>query len=346
MADPLISVVMAAYNAEAYITEAMESILNQSFGNFEFIIINDGSADGTLARINGFSDKRIVLINSEKNCGLAASLNKGIKAAKGKYIARMDADDISGPLRFEKQLFVLEKNPEYDVCVTPMKLFGTEASTNGEGDITDKDIKAELIWGTPTNHATMLMKTEKIREHNLYYDETFGVGQDWKFWYDVRDHVKIYNLNELLYFYRRGQHNVTVQSKDKVKQRAIRMYELLFRDLGIQFTDQDLYLHQFINGFFYDRPNAETVILARKWYRKLIDQNKLVAKYELDSFEATVAKKWDRLFYLIAPYGIKTASAYFISSGVRWNHVSYFLKFNLKHLLKGKKFRNQKSPST
>ncbi len=324
---------MAAYNAEAYISEAIDSILNQTFSDFEFIIINDGSKDATLSIINRFSDKRIVVINNEVNCGLAASLNKGIRLAKGKYIARMDADDISSLHRFEKQFIFLENNPNIDVCVTPMQLFGSENTASGESIVTDEQIKAELIWGTPTNHATMLMKTDKIRTHNLYYDESFGVGQDWKFWYDVRDCVKIYSLNELLYFYRRGEHNVTVQFKDKSKQRSLRMHELLMKDFGIEFTQEDLLTHQFINCQFSLKPSSETVKLAWAWYQKLLNHNKLVSKYDVESFEISAAKRWHRLFFLIAPCGFKTVVAYIVSSGISWNQFKYYLKFRLNKVI-------------
>lgn len=333
MINPSISIVMAAFNAEAFIAEAIESILKQTHTDYEFIIINDGSTDGTLSIIKQFTDKRIIIIDNESNCGLAASLNKGIRVAKGKYVARMDADDISSPNRLERQFDFLENNSGCDVCVTPMRLFGSETSVTGEGLITDNDIKAELIWGTPTNHATMLMRSDKIKTHNLYYDETFGVGQDWKFWYDVRDHVTVYSLSELLYFYRRGEHNVTVQFKNKSKQRSLRMHELLLRDLEIPFTENDLFLHQFLNGQFSIEPSPETVKSAWSWYKKLIKQNKVILKYEVNSFEATAAKKWDRLFFLISPYGFKTVIAYFVSSGVNWNHISYYLKYRINKVI-------------
>jgi glycosyltransferase involved in cell wall biosynthesis len=336
MNNPSISVVMAAFNAEVYIAEAIDSILKQTHSDFEFIIINDGSTDRTLSVIKGFTDKRIILIDSEKNCGLAASLNKGIRVARGKYIARMDADDISSGDRFERQYVFLEANPEIDVCVTPMQLFGSENSASGVGLVTDNEIKSELIWGTPTNHATMLMRTEKIRTHNLYYDESFGVGQDWKFWYDVRDHVKIYSLNELLYFYRRGDHNVTVQFKDKSKLRSLRMHELLLRDLEIQFTQEQLLLHQFVNGQFSIEPSVKVIKSARIWYTKLLKQNRTILKYDVGSFEATAAKKWNRLFFLIVPYGFKVVSAYVISSGISWNQFLYYLKYKANKLLGAK----------
>ncbi|MFA5856885.1 MAG: glycosyltransferase family 2 protein [Candidatus Pacearchaeota archaeon] len=113
MDNPIISVIMPAFNAEKYLVEAIDSILNQTFKDFEFIIINDGSTDKTLDIINKYisKDKRIILINNLSNQGIIKSLNLGLKISKGKYIARMDADDISIKDRLEIQYKYLEKNP-------------------------------------------------------------------------------------------------------------------------------------------------------------------------------------------------------------------------------------------
>ena len=127
---PKVSVVMPAYNAEAYIGAAMESILSQSFGDFEFLILNDCSTDGTEAIIQSYDDPRIVYIKNEKNMGVAATLNKGLAAAQGEYIARMDADDFSLPQRFEKQVAYLDAHPEVVVLGTQVQFF----SDRGDGE--------------------------------------------------------------------------------------------------------------------------------------------------------------------------------------------------------------------
>ncbi len=112
MKSPIISVVMSVYNGDKYLREEIESILNQTFKDFEFIIVNDGSTDKSLEIIKSYNDPRIVIIDQE-NTGLAKALNNGINIAKGRYIARMDQDDISNPERFEKQIEFLENLSEY-----------------------------------------------------------------------------------------------------------------------------------------------------------------------------------------------------------------------------------------
>jgi glycosyltransferase involved in cell wall biosynthesis len=115
---PRISVVMSVYNGEKYLRQAIESILQQTYTDFEFIIIDDGSTDSSREIIQSYDDKRIRLVINEQNIGLTKSLNKGIRLAKGEFIARMDADDISLPQRFEKQVAYLDSHPEVGVLGT------------------------------------------------------------------------------------------------------------------------------------------------------------------------------------------------------------------------------------
>ena len=123
-----ISVLMPAYNAEKYIGEAIESILNQTYKDFEFIIINDGSIDRTEDIILSYDDPRIIYLKNKENSGIVASLNNGLKQAKGQYVARMDADDISLPTRFEKQLQYMESNQHIFVLGTSLILFGENSN--------------------------------------------------------------------------------------------------------------------------------------------------------------------------------------------------------------------------
>ena len=116
MNKPLVSVVMPLYNAEKYVGEAVESVLSQSYTNFELIIVNDASTDKSVAQVKRIVDRRIVIIENEKNLGIVASRNRGLALAKGKYIAVLDSDDIALPNRLEKQEAFLEANPEYGIC--------------------------------------------------------------------------------------------------------------------------------------------------------------------------------------------------------------------------------------
>jgi glycosyltransferase involved in cell wall biosynthesis len=332
MTIPAVSVVMPVYNVEEYVAEAIESILNQTFKDFEFIIIDDASTDDTVSVIKTFSDERIKLVCNETNLKLAASLNRGLRIARGKYIARMDGDDISHLARIEKLYKVLEQNPAIAICGTRMKLFGSQEGVWGN-KTDDKEIKAGLIWGSTMQHGTVLMRMDTIIKHNLFYDETFHLGQDWKYWYDVKNFVVFSNSTEVLYYYRRGRQNITVQFSHQSKERYSVMHRIMLRDMGISFTERELQLHQFPIGLFSLSPSPQIVKEARAWLKKLTEYNRVAKQYDVAAFERIAEEHWFHLFYLIAPYGLKTILAYFRVTGVAWLQISYYLKFRINKLI-------------
>lgn len=169
IANPLISVIMAVKNGEARIKMSIESLLNQTFKDFELIIINDGSTDNTLQLIKSFDDPRIRLF-SQNNRGVAISANRGIALAKGSLIARQDHDDLSKPMRFEKQVFFLNENPD-------IYLLGTAAEITNERGFTGryhmhptepKRLQLEILFDNPFVHSSIIFRREVIKEIGLY----------------------------------------------------------------------------------------------------------------------------------------------------------------------------------
>lgn len=181
----LISVVMSVYNSEKYLAEAIESVLKQTHENFEFVIVNDGSTDGSLNIINKYQkvDKRIVLLNRKNNKGLPYSLNEAIEKSKGKYIARMDADDISCIERFGRQLNYLKENPEIDILGAQeinIDKNGNELSIGPHKPLGYKLIKKISEFSCPLNHPTYMVKKEVYERLNGYREE-FIYAQDYDF---------------------------------------------------------------------------------------------------------------------------------------------------------------------
>ena len=179
--NPEISVVMPVYNGELFIKEAMESILNQTYNDFEFIIIYDESTDGTLSIIQEFQeqDARIILINGDKE-GISGALNKGIKEAKGKYIARMDADDISLPIRFEKQISHMQ-NLELDICGGHSLLIDSDGKINGIGIMPrSHDLCGlSMMFMVPFVHSGVMMLKSFLTNSSLKYQ---GKYEDFDMW--------------------------------------------------------------------------------------------------------------------------------------------------------------------
>ena len=182
---PTVSVVLPAYNCEKYIAKAIESVLHQTFTDFEFIIFNDGSTDRTEEIIKSFSDPRILYQVNNTNRGLVFTLNKGIDIAKGSYIARMDGDDIALPERFEKQINYLDKKNNVDLLATVVSLIDENDSlcgtwSNDKKNISEKDIRNQLPKDNCIAHPTVMGKTEIFKKYK--YNHSQSQSEDYDLW--------------------------------------------------------------------------------------------------------------------------------------------------------------------
>jgi glycosyltransferase involved in cell wall biosynthesis len=198
---PVISVAMPVYNCEQYVGVAIESILAQTFEDFEFIIIDDGSTDNSLAILRRYEkiDSRIRLIARE-NRNLATTLNDIIDVARGEWVARMDQDDIAMPQRFAKQLEQLTATGA-DICGTWVKFFGTADRRILRHPETDEALKLELLFGAPFAHPTVMMRTDLVRV--LRYDKAWEKCEDYDLWERAaRAGWKMTNVPEVLLKYR------------------------------------------------------------------------------------------------------------------------------------------------
>jgi len=201
---PLVSVVMPVYNGKKHLKEAIQSILNQSFKDFEFIIINDGSTDGTEDIIKSFGDKRIVYIKNTANRGLSTSFNIGIRLARGAYIARMDSDDISVHDRFEKQLEFMDNNPDIGIVGSSVRIINDQESDLGKAKKATKhiEIKWASLFSTPLSHPTVMARSEVLKENQ--FDESMTNSDDYELWSRLlfQTETRFANIAEPLLLYR------------------------------------------------------------------------------------------------------------------------------------------------
>ncbi len=211
----LVSVILPAYNAEKTIGETIESILQQTFSDFEFIIINDGSTDRTEEAVLSYKDERIKYYANDTNKGLIYTLNKGLSLAKGKYIARMDADDIALPERFEKQIQILENNPSIIVCGSLIKEFGNKPKHPFVAPEKSENIKNLLIRQNCIAHPSTMIRKNILEEHNIQYDKEYIHAEDYNLWIDLSDLGDFYNIQETLLLYRISDVQISQVAKQK-----------------------------------------------------------------------------------------------------------------------------------
>lgn len=180
--NPLITVLMPTFNSENYIAETLWSVFEQTCSDFEVLIMDEaGSSPETAEVISLFEDDRIRLIRNETRLGLAESLNEGIRIARGKYIARIDADDLAKEDRFELQADFLEKHDEYGLCGSRQHHFGVDNDFVHEVAIEHEDIKAALIYGCEVCHSTIMIRKDLFLSNNLFYDNT-KKAEDYELW--------------------------------------------------------------------------------------------------------------------------------------------------------------------
>lgn len=210
---------MAAFNEEKFIGEAIDSVLKQTYSNLEFIIINDGSTDKTEDIILSYKDSRIVYKKNLTNLKLIKSLNIGLSTAKGKYIARMDADDICYLDRIEKQVEFMETNPEIGISGAQLTTFG---SSNGlmQYPLNHEEIKLHLIITSCFGNNVVIFRKEILDQFKLFFPEGYLHAEDYKSWTNWIIHTKVKNLEIPLVKYR--SHNNSISWQNRKIQRLTR----------------------------------------------------------------------------------------------------------------------------
>lgn len=238
---PFVSVVMTIYKLSDYLNEAIESILKQTFSNFEFIIIVEYSAEQDLVvkELEKWDDHRIVICKNEKDMGIANSLNYGFEIAKGKYIARMDDDDISHPNRLEEQVQFLETHPEISVVGSNIQLF-MGANNIYRQYTKPKDLKCVCLFQTPLMHPTVLIRKDQFDQYHLRYDSNYS-AEDYELWSRAIEFVSIANIPKILLNYRISGNNTSVIREKQVNDSHLQiMSNQLERYLNLKLSEEEL----------------------------------------------------------------------------------------------------------
>lgn len=239
--NELISVILPVYNGEKYLREAIESILNQTYTNFEFIIINDGSKDDSLEIIKEYEkkDERIIVINRE-NRGLIATLNEGIEKAKGKYIARMDQDDISLPQRFEEQLKYMIIN-DFDICGGNYLIIdeNTENISSSEVPETVSEILLTMASNVPFAHPSVMIKKVFLNDKKLKYGiNGYRNAEDLDLWINMYNkNAKFGNVREQIMKYRVISTSMSRTNHKKIKIESNASFNKLMKERKNEFEE-------------------------------------------------------------------------------------------------------------
>ncbi len=309
---------MSVYNGETYLQESISSILQQQYSDFEFIIINDGSTDSSLDIIqkNAKEDSRIRVINRE-NKGLIFSLNEGCGLARGTYIARMDADDISLPSRLLKQVQFMNTHHEIGVCGTYIESFNSKCSNTNKFPCTVEKCFVTLLFSPPVAHPSVMFRTRSIKQYNLFYSENYKFCEDYELWSRWIKFEKIVNIPEILLRYRVHQNQISEVNEKELLKNHYKVSAQLLKKLGIEFTPKQIRI------FLLKKPDADNLQDLLALYNKVQKSNQKNPIFNSHDLEKLLTHKVETAVLKI--YGIKSLPTYFQSQYFKiYNTNSYY----------------------
>ena len=277
-----ISVVMPVYNTPTgFVKEAVDSILGQTFGDFEFIIIDDGSTNGNAEYLDGINDSRVRIIRNPENIGITRSLNIGLRAASGKYIARMDADDISLPWRFEKQFSFMETHPDVIMCGSRVSPAGEPAPEHIPGLSFSCDMEryrvTSLFRYPGPNHPTVFFNRGLLLKNGLEYDEGLKYSQDYGLYCKIAEIGKICVLEDKLLINRVHKDRIGCAHREEQIECDKEIQRRLLEELLGTVTDGELDFHYRYSAGYVKEKIVPGVI---SWYRRIKKANRQLNIYD------------------------------------------------------------------
>jgi glycosyltransferase involved in cell wall biosynthesis len=286
---PELSVVMPVYNAEKFLKDSIESILNQSFTNFEFIILNDKSTDESLEIIKKYQklDSRIIIFDKVKNVGPANIRNEGFAIAKGAFIALMDADDVAINTRFEKQITLLKNNPEIGVCGTWFTFFGAKKNKIARHSEHHDAIKISFLQSCGIGNPTVMVRKKIVLENQ--FNNEYVLFEDYDLWSRLLFKTKFYNIQESLLHYRQHDTN-TSNTKKELANSTIRKIKInQMSQFGVVVSDPNI--DSYLNAISLKRGllpiEIKAVLKASKY---LLIQNKKLQNFNNQLLEKTIER--------------------------------------------------------
>ena len=325
----LLSVVLPVYNGEKYLQEAIDSILAQTYKYFEFIILNDGSTDRTEEIILSYADDRIRYVKNERNLQIVATLNKGIDLVQGEYIVRMDADDISHPERFKKQLSFMESHLDIDVCGSHVKPFGQGQGHFWMYPTSPEALKVELLFCSPLAHPSVIIR-KSFFEHNKY-SEAYQKAEDYYLWASNKLNHSYANIPEVLLFYRIHDQQTATTHNDSQLELSNRIRYDLLSQFGLKATEEELKTHVKISRF--EKIDLEK---TRHWLVKVYEQNQVNVIYDNEALKKYLDLKWWEALHRSTASGLRIYWFYLKTSELKFSPKSFNakLKFFIKCLIR------------
>ena len=272
-----LTIVTPVYNGEKFLEETIESVLNQTFTDFKYILLNDNSTDSSLSILEKYAakDNRIMIVNKEENVGPANLRNEGIALAETNFVALIDADDIAMPTRFEKQIKVLEANEKLGLCGTWFTIFGDKKEKVIRHSVTHDELKVQMLNNCGIGNPTVMLRKNLLGD--IKFDNQFVPAEDYGLFCEFINVAEFYNIPESLLRYRWHPNNISQTKVENLRKSEVLIKKRQLENLGIQADNKDF--QYFINAVSLKRKLTFEEIKETIKAAKILKKNNLKLQY-------------------------------------------------------------------
>jgi glycosyltransferase involved in cell wall biosynthesis len=294
---------MPIHNCRTFVAEAVRSILSQSFTDYELIVIDDASTDGSADEVRTFADSRIRIIQNERNVRVAGSLNNGLAIARGRYIARMDGDDISVPGRLAAQFAFMEANPDIGVCGGWVTYFGVGIPHVFRPPTAPLELAAFMLFQNPLCHPTVMLRRSCLDSAALQYDTAFTFSEDYDLWTRLAPHTRLANLPSVLVHIRQHPSSVSREFAATMTAQTNVILRRMFRHLNLNPDEEAIQFH-FRIGRGSRLDSMGELDRAEAWLQELLQLNERVKGFDAAAFRRVTGQVWFRVCANSTPLGL------------------------------------------
>lgn len=327
---PVVSVLMPVYNGARYLKEAINSILNQTFKDFELVILNDASNDASKEIILSFQDTRIRYIENEQNRGLSFSRNRLLSEVRGKYIAWLDSDDIAYPARLEEEYRYLEEHPDHAMVASWARIIDSEGKPTGsyiKSYIPDQYLSALLLFVNYFVQSSVMLRKSFLPD--VRYRPEFPPTEDYELWVRIAAKHPVAILAKTLVDYRVHSTNISSVQQQKSENAVKLNHRIQLENLGILPRDEEVNLHY--NIAFKKAENIDFLLQTDDWLQRIDKQNKISKRFNTKALHYILAHRWIKVCTSNKALGLKALSIYFKSHFAELKLRNLFLM--IKYLL-------------
>lgn len=294
-----LAVLIPTYNSAQYLKESIDSILNQTYSNFDVYVYDDSSTDNSKEIIESYADRRVFYKKNDQNLGISKTLNKGLEELLSQYqfIARMDADDWAFPERFQQQIDFLEKNESVMLCGTQgfwLKNISENPSSGWEYPINNNYLKLYLLFGASFGHSSIILRSNFFIFNNLKYDENIKTCEDWDLWIRVSEKGEVYNLPDFLMKYRIVQtsnHRSAENKNIHLKERAV-IISNYWKTFNIDLSPEQVFEYYYSSdqNMKHDFQNKLKIIID-SFNKLFLNHTKDLKREDRSKFQYLLARK-------------------------------------------------------